>query len=136
MAGSALRGVRTRAKAQWTWATSRVASRSGTDPACLLLLPQGPARRWCHKADGACWTRPALHGTALPRREISGESAQRPAATGLTQSSCQWRQTPSARLTREGQFMLRTLTAASMLALACALPLQEAAAQDPIAGGI
>lgn len=32
--------------------------------------------------------------------------------------------------------MLRTLTAASMLALACAIPLQQAAAQDPIAGGI
>jgi len=32
--------------------------------------------------------------------------------------------------------MLRMITAASMLALACALPLQEAAAQDPIAGGI
>ena len=32
--------------------------------------------------------------------------------------------------------MLRTFTAASMLALACAVPLQEAAAQDPIAGGI
>ena len=32
--------------------------------------------------------------------------------------------------------MLRTFTAASMLALACALPLHEAAAQDPIAGGI
>ena len=32
--------------------------------------------------------------------------------------------------------MLRTLTAASMLTLACAMPLQEAAAQDPIAGGI
>jgi predicted lipid-binding transport protein (Tim44 family) len=32
--------------------------------------------------------------------------------------------------------MLRTFTAASMLALACALPLDEAAAQDPIAGGI
>ena len=32
--------------------------------------------------------------------------------------------------------MFRTLTAASMLALACAMPLQEAAAQDPIAGGI
>ena len=32
--------------------------------------------------------------------------------------------------------MLRMLTAGSMLALACAMPLQEAAAQDPIAGGI
>ena len=32
--------------------------------------------------------------------------------------------------------MLRTLTVASMLTLACAMPLQEAAAQDPIAGGI
>jgi hypothetical protein len=32
--------------------------------------------------------------------------------------------------------MLRTFTAASMLALACALPLHEAAAQDPVAGGI
>jgi hypothetical protein len=32
--------------------------------------------------------------------------------------------------------MLRTFTAASMLALACTLPLHEAAAQDPIAGGI
>ena len=32
--------------------------------------------------------------------------------------------------------MLRTFTAASMLALACAIPLQEASAQDPIAGGI
>jgi BA14K-like protein len=32
--------------------------------------------------------------------------------------------------------MLRTVTAVSMLALACAMPLQEAAAQDPIAGGI
>src|SRR3954452_20364612 len=43
---------------------------------------------------------------------------------------------PSARLTREGTSMLRTFTAASMLALACALPLQQAAAQDPVAGGI
>jgi predicted lipid-binding transport protein (Tim44 family) len=32
--------------------------------------------------------------------------------------------------------MFRTLTAASMLTLACAMPLQQAAAQDPIAGGI
>src|SRR6478609_4279178 len=32
--------------------------------------------------------------------------------------------------------MLRMFTAGSMLALACAMPLQEAAAQDPIAGGI
>jgi hypothetical protein len=32
--------------------------------------------------------------------------------------------------------MLRIFTAGSMLALACAMPLQEAAAQDPIAGGI
>jgi len=32
--------------------------------------------------------------------------------------------------------MFRTFTAASMLALACALPLHEAAAQDPVAGGI
>jgi hypothetical protein len=32
--------------------------------------------------------------------------------------------------------MFRTIAAASMLALACALPLHEAAAQDPIAGGI
>ena len=32
--------------------------------------------------------------------------------------------------------MLRTFTAASMLALACALPLHEAAAQDPVGGGI
>src|SRR3954453_5397790 len=32
--------------------------------------------------------------------------------------------------------MLRTFTAVSMLALACAIPLHEAAAQDPIAGGI
>jgi hypothetical protein len=32
--------------------------------------------------------------------------------------------------------MLRTLTAASLLTLACAMPLQQAAAQDPVAGGI
>ena len=32
--------------------------------------------------------------------------------------------------------MLRTFTAASILALVCAMPLHEAAAQDPIAGGI
>jgi hypothetical protein len=32
--------------------------------------------------------------------------------------------------------MLRTLTAASLLMLACAMPLQHAAAQDPVAGGI
>jgi hypothetical protein len=32
--------------------------------------------------------------------------------------------------------MLRTLTAACLLTLACAMPLQQAAAQDPIAGGI
>src|SRR3954466_4284318 len=32
--------------------------------------------------------------------------------------------------------MLRMFTAGSMLALACAMPLHEAAAQDPIAGGI
>src|SRR4051794_37898467 len=32
--------------------------------------------------------------------------------------------------------MLRMFTAASMLALACATPLHEAAAQDPVAGGI
>src|SRR5699024_12749 len=64
------------------------------------------------------------------------ESAQNPPATGLTQSGGQWRQTAVARHTREGQSMLRTFTAASMLALACALPVHEAAAQDPIAGGI
>src|SRR4051812_49860433 len=43
---------------------------------------------------------------------------------------------PSARLIREGQSMLRSFTPAFMLALACVLPLHEAAAQDPIAGGI
>jgi hypothetical protein len=32
--------------------------------------------------------------------------------------------------------MFRTLTAAGLLALACAMPLQQAAAQDPVAGGI
>jgi hypothetical protein len=32
--------------------------------------------------------------------------------------------------------MLRMFTAGSMLALACAMPLHEAAAQDPVAGGI
>src|SRR3954466_13214127 len=32
--------------------------------------------------------------------------------------------------------MLRMFTAGSMLALACAMPLHEAAAQDPIAGGV
>lgn len=32
--------------------------------------------------------------------------------------------------------MLRTFTAASMLALACTLPLHQAAAQDPVGGGI
>ena len=32
--------------------------------------------------------------------------------------------------------MLRTIAAASLLTLACAMPLQQAAAQDPVAGGI
>ena len=32
--------------------------------------------------------------------------------------------------------MLRTLAAASLLTVACAMPLQQAAAQDPVAGGI
>src|SRR4029079_11999419 len=57
-------------------------------------------------------------------------------ATGLTQSGGQWRENAGARRTRERQTMLCTVTATSMLALACPLPLHEAAAQDPIAGGI
>lgn len=32
--------------------------------------------------------------------------------------------------------MIRTLSAISLLTLACAMPLQQAAAQDPVAGGI
>jgi hypothetical protein len=32
--------------------------------------------------------------------------------------------------------MIRTFAAAAMLTVACAMPLQEAAAQDPLAGGI
>src|SRR4051794_41973058 len=42
----------------------------------------------------------------------------------------------STVLSMRGPLMFRTFAAASLLALACAMPLQPAAAQDPIAGGI
>src|SRR5688572_16622666 len=52
-------------------------------------------------------------------------------------SGCEWHPPRHGFIeTRRGLLMFRTLGAAALLAVASVMPVQQAAAQDPIAGGI